>query len=336
MEHYKELMSNVLGALDIQAECINVGQNKNIIFFDLRLFGQSKISKIESFSREIGLGLKSFSMPNISVLPEKGIIRLKVAIGPAPVIDFNGLYHESVMPQGLLQFLLGESVDLGPIWVDMATNPHMLVAGTTGSGKSSLLHVMIANAIKRGDVDLYLSDPKNGVEFWQYHKFARKIASNYKETIDIVNFLHSKMEKRYEQLRQMNLRSIEQKPTLFNKTMLIVDEVSDLMIYDRDKKNPMRGTFENKLISLAQKSRAAGIYLVIATQRPSIDVITGNIKANFPARIACKVATAVDSRVILDEVGAENLIGKGDAIINSAKYGMVRFQSAFFDLNKTN
>jgi S-DNA-T family DNA segregation ATPase FtsK/SpoIIIE len=336
MEHYKELISNVLGSLDIQAECVDVGHNKNIVFFDLRLFGNAKISKIESFNREIGLGLRSFSIPNISVIPEKGIVRIKIATGPAPLINFNELYNYQQKPKGVMQFLLGESADMGPIWVDMATNPHMLVAGTTGSGKSSLLHVMIANAIKGDDIDLFLSDPKNGVEFGHYSNVARRIATSYKETLEIVNHLHVQMEKRYLQLRSNNLRSIEQSPGIFNKQLLIIDEVSDLMIYDRDKKNPNRGSFENKLIALAQKSRAAGIYLVVATQRPSVEVITGQIKANFPARIACKVASAVDSRVILDDIGAENLIGKGDAIINSAQYGMVRFQSAFFDFSKIN
>ena len=109
----------------------------------------------------------------------------------------------------------------------------------------------------------------------------------------------------------------------------MIDEIADLMFQDKDKLNPERGRFESILTQVAQKSRAAGIFIFLATQRPSADVITGLIKANFPARIACRVSSSVDSKIILDETGAENLLGRGDAIISSPEYNSTRFQVAY-------
>ena len=114
-----------------------------------------------------------------------------------------------------------------------------------------------------------------------------------------------------------------------------MDEVADLMMHDSAKTNPRKGTFERLLIMLAQKSRAAGIYIVLATQRPSVDVLKGTIKANFPARIACKVISVTDSKVILDRTGAESLLGKGDAILSNGDHDCIRFQVAYTTAKKT-
>jgi S-DNA-T family DNA segregation ATPase FtsK/SpoIIIE len=131
------------------------------------------------------------------------------------------------------------------------------------------------------------------------------------------------MEQRYEKMSEYGMRSVEEDPQKLPLILCIVDEVSDLMIQDKGRK------LETLLVKLAQKGRAAGIFMVLATQRPSVNVISGLIKANFPGRIACKTATKTDSMVILDRPGAEGLLGRGDAVLQNMKFPSVRFQAAY-------
>ena len=130
-------------------------------------------------------------------------------------------------------------------------------------------------------------------------------------------------------MSEMGIQSIEQQPNIFDKIMVVIDEAADLILYNKTK------DFEQLVVRLAQKARAAGIYLVLATQRPSVDVLTGLIKSNFPARVSCKVSTKIDSRVVLDQHGAENLAGRGDAIIKQPSSNATRFQVAFVDPKDT-
>jgi len=327
MENMIQNMNTILNGLNIKAECINANQHRHLAHYDLKLSPGAKIREIESSSGEMALGLRCKTMPIIDVIPEEGIVRVKVAQRDADVLNFEELYKKSNPPNCSLPFLLGETDTGEPLWVDMTQNPHMLIAGTTGSGKSTLLHVMIVNALKRKDISLCLIDPKQGVEFSKYSGQAI-IVTNYNKTIEILEHYHNTMESRYQYMSEQRFVSIEQIKYM-NKILIIIDEVSDLMLSDSDKNNPHKGELEKLLISMAQKARAAGIHLVVATQRPSVDVLTGILKANFPARIACKVSSATDSKVILDKCGAESLLGKGDAIINAGKFNYVRFQSAY-------
>jgi S-DNA-T family DNA segregation ATPase FtsK/SpoIIIE len=231
--------------------------------------------------------------------------------------------------KGTLPFVIGEAFNGSPIILDMATNPHLLVAGSTGSGKSVLLHTLIVNALKRDDVELYLSDTKK-VEFNIYNseKFSDHVmirSFDYNSTLDMLNYIHGEMERRYTILSKYEPLKDRYKKPSFSKMLIIIDEVSDLMLFDKNK------VFEDVVVKLAQKARAVGIFIVLATQRPSVDVLTGLIKANFPARISFKVSSKIDSRVILDATGAESLAGKGDAIINNSVYNYTRFQSAFIN-----
>jgi S-DNA-T family DNA segregation ATPase FtsK/SpoIIIE len=324
-------MDAALKSLDINATCVNAKQHRHLAFFDLRLDQGSRIRKIEMAARELGLLLKSKTTPIVVPCPESGVVRIKVAFREADILPLGGLFKRELTPAGILPFLIGESDSGELLWLDMATLPHLLVSGTTGSGKSTFLHVVIANAIARKDVDLYLSDPKCGVEFGFYSKDATCIAKDYDETMAMLDVLRVIMDKRYSLMEVMGIRNVADVPTIFSKIIVIIDEVADLMIQDANRKNPRRGGFEESLCSLAAKARAAGIYIILATQRPSVDVLTGLIKTNFPARLACKVSSGVDSKVILDQVGAENLLGRGDAIIKSPVHDFVRFQCAFVD-----
>lgn len=324
-------MNDVLSSLSLDAECVAAQRNRHLAFFDVKLGDSTRVRNLELFSCEISLGLRSVTEPIITPRLKDGVVRFRFAMDNAEAVNFYDLYKEhcNEVPDGLMPFLLGETDEGKPMWLDMATNPHMLVAGATGSGKSVLLHVLIANALQRSDIDLMLVDPKFGVEFGKYEDCA-EVARDYDEALEFLINLEETMNNRYKKMAKWGVSSIEHNPDIFKKKLLIIDEIADLMLYDRNKSNPNKGKFEDLLCSIAQKARACGIYMVIATQHPSVDIITGPIKANFPARLACRVSTASNSKVILDRPGAESLLGRGDAIISSAKYD-VRFQVAFVD-----
>jgi S-DNA-T family DNA segregation ATPase FtsK/SpoIIIE len=337
-EFYAEKLNNILSGLKINAKCVNVSMHRHLVFCDLELDRGAKIRNIEVHAREIGLALRSKGIPIVLTNSEKGIVSIQFATREADTLSFLDLFNlnKKLVPEGILPFLLGENGNGEPLWLDMAKNPHMLIAGGTGSGKSTLLHTIIANAVFRNDVWLYLSDPKAGVEFSLYNKYdcCNFLATDYNSTLNMLESISEEMERRYQALSLFNISSIEQNKEIFPKIMVIIDEVADLILQDQDKHNLNKGKFEHLLCSIAQKSRAAGIYIVLATQRPSVDIISGRIKANFPARIACKVSSAIDSKVILDQTGAESLLGRGDAIINSAKYNYTRFQVSYIEANQ--
>lgn len=332
-----EKFDKILNQFKIKAKCVGVSTHRHLTFCNLNLDCGVKVRKIESCAREIGLALRSKGTPLVITDSEKGIVSIQFATRNAdtlPFVDLFNLYKNST-PDGILPFLLGEQGNGQPLWIDMAKNPHMLIAGGTGSGKSTLLHTIIANAVFRKDIQLYLSDPKAGVEFSLYDKYdcCNYLAIDYDSTLKMLEFINEEMERRYQALSRFNISSIEQNKEIFPKIMVIIDEVADLILQDQDKNNLNKGRFEHLLCLIAQKSRAAGIFMILATQRPSVDIISGRIKANFPARIACKVSSAVDSKVILDQTGAESLLGRGDAIINSANYNYTRFQVSYIEAN---
>jgi len=325
-------MNAALSALSLNAVCVDAQCNRHLAFFDVELQEATRVRDLELRSREISLKMRSKTEPIITPIHKDGVVRFRFAMDDADTVPFEPLYNNSKAPEGMLPFLLGETDEGKPLWVDMAKNPHMLVAGSTGSGKSTLLHLLVANALRRNDTHLVLIDPKFGVEFSRYDKYDNvSVSTDYDQAIDALYFLQKEMTDRYKLMAENGITSIEQVPHFFPKTLVVVDEVADLMLQDADKKNPNKGLFEDLLCSIAQKARACGIYMVIATQRPSVDVITGLIKANFPARLACKVSTSTDSKVIMDQVGAESLLGRGDAIIKTSRLDYVRFQVAYID-----
>ncbi len=187
------------------------------------------------------------------------------------------------------------------------------------------MHNIICNLLKSNKSQLFLSDSK-GVEFSFYKKFekVKKIVTTYEENVDMLDFLNYTMESRFDVIKMYNCQKYDQVFKM-DPILVVIDEIADLILQDKNDK------FKKSLLSLSQKSRAAGIFIVAATQRPSVDVLSGTIKANFPARIALKTASSIDSKVILDQPGAELLKGKGDAIINNDKYHYIRFRFPFIN-----
>jgi S-DNA-T family DNA segregation ATPase FtsK/SpoIIIE len=322
-------MDTLLRSLKIRGSCKSIKEYRHFKIYDVELEHGQSIKKIENNAREIGLALKSLSIPIVTTIPAKGLVRIQTTTSEPELLSFDELYKRATPnnDDSLLPFLIGEQSSGEAVWIDMAANPHLLLSGCTGSGKSVLLHTLISNVKKRDDVLLYLVDPKHGVEFGQYNKLAT-IVYDYTGTIRMLERLHEEMEERYNLFRRIGIKNLKESPFVVPKVLVIIDEVADLMLQDKEKSNIQRGMFEKLLISIAQKSRAVGIHLVLATQRPSVDIITGLIKANFPARIACKVSSSIDSKVILDQAGAENLLGKGDALMNTERYHNVRLQIA--------
>lgn len=328
-------MNKVLKGLGINGLCIHAEAHRHLAYYDIKLDRKSSsLKKLENSTREIALHLKTKTIPITKLIPEEGIVRLQVALKAAEPVPFHTIYLGEYIPSDMVfPFLLGEDDSGKKLWTDMNHNPHLLIAGGTGSGKSTLLHTIIANALylhhaRSRNIYIYLTDPKR-VEFSEYaHEslkhIVKNISSTHNEVINQLKYLYQEMELRYKLMHKIKMRSVEEDPQKFPLILCIIDEVADLIMQDKKGK-----VMQDFLVKIAQKGRAAGIFLILATQRPSVDVITGLIKANFPGRIACKTASRKDSEVILDRPGAERLLGRGDAVLQNMKYDSVRFQVAY-------
>lgn len=328
-----EQMNNVLSGFKIKATCVNAEEHNHFRFFDLKLSPGTKINKIKNLCGELALALNSHSTPIIKVIPEKGIVRLQTTFMKASGTQFYEEYNEQNKPANMfLPFYFGENDEGNSVWVDMTTNPHLLIAGSTGSGKSVFIHNIVANSVKFEDVSLFLVDTKR-VEFELYKdvkfsNYVKMVVNSTEETLFMLQSITEEMYRRYNILSTLKLSNIEQKFNLFKKIIIIIDEVADQFQGDNGKK------FEKLINSLAAKSRACGIYLIIATQRPSVDIITGTIKANFAGRMACRVSSRTDSNIILDQSGAEELVGRGDALFKNSNMDLTRLQISYVNANQ--
>lgn len=334
LNHVTEILEN----LNIDGKCIAFKKYKHFACYDIQLIPGAKVSKLERATREIALALKSTTTPIVKLIPEKGIVRLSVTYGKANTVYLQELFNKFRFNKSkIMPLILGEDEEGKPVWFDLSKNPHILIGGSTGSGKSVLLHNIIANCFNHiktrfRQVELYLADPKR-VEFIDYaeNKYVTNISYDYESILATLQTLNMKMEARYEIMSKMGIKSIEHKPDLFSQVVLVVDEVGDLILQDNSQSKEKRGQLQKLIVSLTQKSRAAGIYIVMATQRPERTVITGRIKTNFQTRIACRVTSRTDSMVILDQTGAENLCGRGDAIMKNSEVDSKRFQVAYIE-----
>jgi S-DNA-T family DNA segregation ATPase FtsK/SpoIIIE len=321
-----ENLDEILNSFKVKANCISYQKIRNVSLYDLRLAPGTRVKELQKFSSEISLAMKAKATPIVRIKPELGIVRLEIIDEDPYKISFFDEFSKIKKQNGDMPMYFGNSIDGDDIWVDMIKNPHLLIAGCTGSGKSTLLHVLMANALGLSNTKIYLIDSKN-VEFKEYEtKFDNKvsIADTYDSALNMLNFVHKEMEFRYSLMRDRELSSqfFGTAHPEFPQILFIIDEFADLIMQDVNKQ------FYTMLCKLAQKCRAAGIFCILATQRPSVDIISGSIKANFPARISCQVASGIDSKVILDSVGAELLAGRGDAIIKNYNHNYQRFQVA--------
>lgn len=325
-ERQIEVLNQVLSSLKIRANCTDYRRCRNIGLYDIVLGNGGRVKDIERFTQEIGLALRAKAPPIVRTMLDEGLIRLQVIADDPEIVPF-ARREEVARPKAVLPFYLGETLDDRPLWLDVHTAPHILVAGTSGSGKSTLLHSIVGNALLHSDIDIYLMDTKN-IEFSSYGELNRpniNIDTTYRECLETLQRLYVEMEETYIMMRIEGLPSnyFASAECKHNYKLIVIDEFADLIMQDENDE------LHDLVCKIAQKGRAAGIHFVLATQRPSVEILPGTIKANFPTRIACRVASRVDSNVIIDSPQAQALLGKGDALLKSTTHDLIRFQAAF-------
>ncbi len=293
-----------------------------------------KLSRITALSPDLALSLAAHPIRIEAPIPGKSLVGIEVPNRAAALVRLGSLMHYPEFEKsGPLGFILGRDVSGEPNFANIEKMPHMLVAGATGSGKSIFMHSIIVSLLYKNSpqtLKMILIDPKR-VELSVYdgipHLVSPVITEN-KKALGVFRWAIQEMEKRYEILQKAGSRDIKsynaghaQEPLPY--ILIAIDELADLMSsYGRD--------VEGSIVRLAQMARATGIHLLLATQRPSVEVITGLIKANIPARVALQVASQIDSRTIIDTPGAEKLLGHGDLLFLSAELSKPkRIQGSF-------
>lgn len=310
-------LTRALSELGVEAHVIRAVVGPRVTRYELRLGSGVKVGKVRNLQQDIAYALAATEVRILAPIPGKSAVGVEVPNTKAATVTLGDVFqdypgaNEWALPVGLGKDLSGRG-----IFLDLAEMPHLLVAGTTGSGKSVMLNSLLTSLLLTTDprqVKMVLIDPKR-VELSQFVRIPHLITpvvTDVKKAANALSWAVAEMERRYEVLEKLGVRSLEgyndRAETPLPYVVVVIDELADLMMTAAAK-------VEDAVIRLAQKARAVGIHLVVATQRPSVDVITGMIKANIPSRIAFAVSSQVDSRVILDGPGAEALLGMGDML----------------------
>jgi len=325
--------------------------------YEIELEAGLRLSKITSLSDDIAIALRVPSVRIVAPIPGKNSVGIEVPNGEQQLVRMREVIEDSNDKAGkmAIPIYLGKDVSGNSIAVDLCKMPHLLIAGRTGSGKSVCLHTIVSSILmarRPDEVRLLMIDPKM-VELSVYGKLPHlmhPVVTDMKKAEAILAWAVEKMEERYHLLAQTGVRHIssfnelgeeqirerlgtkiakmEEVPTHMPYIVIVADELADLMM-------TAGKDVEQHIIRLAQKSRAVGIHLVLATQKPTVDVITGLIKSNLPARLAFQVASRTDSRVVLDEMGAEKLLGNGDMLfLWPGTSTLVRGQGTFLSDNE--
>jgi S-DNA-T family DNA segregation ATPase FtsK/SpoIIIE len=304
----------------VEARLSGVVSGPHVSRYELQLAPGTKVSKVAQLKDDLAYALASTEIRILAPIPGKKAVGVEVPNARRRLVRLGDIYDGR--PKGASPFAvwLGKDVSGQSVWTDLALMPHALVAGTTGSGKSGCINSMLCSVLLHSspnDVRLVLVDPKR-VELNHYESLPHlltPVVTNPRMAANVLTNLIGEMESRYVVMEEARARNLVELNRARKKTgeaplphiLCVIDELADLMMV-------APAEVEDSIIRLAQKSRAVGIHLVLATQRPSTDVITGTIKVNIPARIAFAVASQVDSRVILDQGGAESLLGQGDML----------------------
>jgi S-DNA-T family DNA segregation ATPase FtsK/SpoIIIE len=310
-------LTEALSDLGVEAHVVRAVVGPRVTRYEMRLGSGVKVGKVRNLQQDIAYALAATEVRILAPIPGKSAVGVEVPnTRPAKVTlgDVFQSYPDAndwTLPVGL-----GKDISGRAVFFDLSEMPHLLVAGTTGSGKSVMLNGLLTSLLLTTDprqVKMVLIDPKR-VELSQFGRVPHLITpvvTDVKKAANALLWGVAEMERRYEVLERMGVRSLEgyndRADVQMPYVVVVIDELADLMMQAGAK-------VEDAIIRLAQKARAVGIHLVVATQRPSVDVITGMIKANVPSRIAFAVSSQVDSRVIMDAPGAEALLGMGDML----------------------
>ncbi|MCU7808960.1 MAG: cell division protein FtsK [Candidatus Thiodiazotropha sp. (ex Semelilucina semeliformis)] len=354
---------------DIEVQVVAVHPGPVVTLYELQLAAGTKVSKITTLSKDLARALSTIAVRVVEVIPGKSVIGLEIPNEYRETVFLSEVLQSQTYEaaKSPLTLALGKDIAGNPMCVDLGKMPHALIAGTTGSGKSVAINAMILSLLykaKPDEVRMIMVDPKM-LELSVYEGIPHlltPVVTDMQEASNALRWCVGEMERRYKLMAAMGVRNIigynrkvkdaiskgepikdplfQPEPDEIIEAMayptleplpyivVIIDELADMMMVARKK-------VEELIARLAQKARASGIHLILATQRPSVDVITGLIKANIPTRIAFQVSSRVDSRTILDQMGAEHLLGHGDMLYMGTGSNLTqRVHGAFVDDNE--
>jgi S-DNA-T family DNA segregation ATPase FtsK/SpoIIIE len=305
-----------LGHFGVEAKIVGIVSGPHVSRFELRLAPGTKVKKVTELANDIAYALASTDIRILAPIPGKQAVGVEVPNRSRKMVRLGDIYAGRPEETSPLVAWLGKGIDGNPVWTDLAKMPHVLVAGTTGSGKSGCVNAILSSILMQAspnDVRLVLVDPKQ-VELNHYENVPHlltPVVTSPRLAANVRNLV------------ELNRARAKKGEAPLPHILCVIDELADLMMV-------APAEVEDSIIRLAQKSRATGIHLVLATQRPSTDIITGTIKVNIPSRIAFAVSSQTDSRVILDQGGAEALLGQGDMLFRGAGTSKLqRVQGAF-------
>ncbi|MCJ7667103.1 MAG: DNA translocase FtsK [Anaerolineae bacterium] len=351
VERKKHIIEETLASFGVPAKVVSIRQGPTVTQFgvepgyiDGRREGERqrkvRVSKITSLDKDLALALAGAPIRVEAPVPGRSVVGIEVPNSEVSLVALRGVMESEAFQRAKESFpltiALGRDVSGQPVIADLALMPHLLIAGATGSGKSVCLSSILTSLLFQNSparLRFLLVDPKmvELVHFNGLPHLAKPVVREVQKASFALRGVMKEMDRRYQEFAKAGIRNIEHYNSLCEKRgeeplpyiVVAIDELADLMMVDPDE-------IERLICRLAQLSRATGIHLIIATQRPSVDVVTGLIKANFPARICFAVSSQVDSRVVLDTAGAETLLGRGDRLYMAPdSSSMVRLQGCF-------
>jgi DNA segregation ATPase FtsK/SpoIIIE, S-DNA-T family len=315
-----EALTQTLAHFGVDATVVGQIAGPRVTRYELQLAPGTKVSKVAALKDDLSYALATTEIRILAPIPGKQAVGVELPNLSPNLVTLGDIFDDLPATATPLSVWLGKDISGSAVWTDLARMPHVLIAGTTGSGKSGCINTILTSILLRStpdEVRLILIDPKR-IELGYYESIPHlltPVVSSPKEAASVLANVVGEMERRYEHLSAVRARNLPEANRALRQRgeqtlpylLVVIDELADLMMISPQ-------AVEDAVIRLAQKSRAVGIHLVLATQRPSVDVITGMIKANVPSRIAFAVSSQTDSRVILDQSGAESLLGQGDML----------------------
>ncbi len=315
-----DLLVQTLAHFGVAATVIGQISGPRVTRYELQLAPGTKVAKVAALKDDLSYALATTEIRILAPIPGKQAVGVELPNLSPNLVTLGDIFDDLPATASPLSVWLGKDISGAAVWTDLARMPHLLIAGTTGSGKSGCINALLTSILLRATPDecrMILIDPKR-IELNHYEAIPHlltPVVSSPKEASAVLANCVAEMERRYERLASVRARNLNEANRAFRQRgestmpylLVVIDELADLMMIAPQ-------AVEDAVIRLAQKSRAVGIHLVLATQRPSVDVITGMIKANVPSRIAFAVSSMTDSRVILDQGGAESLLGQGDML----------------------
>lgn len=337
------LIEEKLADFGVKGNVVEIRPGPVITMFEYKPAAGIKINKIASLESDLAMGLKAISIRIIAPIPGKDVVGIEVPNESREMVTLRELFESDAFSdqKSMLTLGLGKDISGRSRYMNLQTAPHLMIAGTTGSGKSVLLNAAITSLLYRAtphELKFIMIDPKM-LELSVYEDIPHllhPVVTEPRKAVAALRWLVEEMDSRYAMLSEEGVRDIdsynrslesleteERRQRWLPYVVVVIDELADLMMISPSD-------VRDAIIRLAQKARAAGIHIIVATQRPSADVVAGLVKANFPSRISFRVSSKVDSRIILDMGGAESLLGKGDMLVlGSGGSGLLRLQGAF-------